>query len=70
MAEIYKITLTTTDGEVFSGTMSRREPQLVNGFIGVATGDGGWAYVAPQSVSRITAVPVQQEEEITPENEA
>lgn len=31
MSDIYQITLTTQTGETFTGKMSRRQPELVNG---------------------------------------
>ncbi len=33
MSDIYQITLTTQTGETFTGKMSRRQPELVNGFV-------------------------------------
>ncbi len=38
MSDIYQIKLTTQTGETFSGKMSRRQPELVNGFVPLATG--------------------------------
>lgn len=44
MSDIYQITLTTQTGETFTGKMSRRQPELVNGFVPLATeGDGSVA---------------------------
>lgn len=37
MSDIYQITLTTQTGETFTGKMSRRQPELVNGFVPLAT---------------------------------
>ncbi len=42
MSDIYQITLTTQTGETFTGKMSRRQPELVNGFVPLATEDGGY----------------------------
>ena len=73
MAEIYKIVMETTDGVVFSGKMSRREPQLVNGFIAMQIEDGSWNYEAPSNVKRWTATPTGEtisDEPATKEGEA
>lgn len=40
MSDIYQITLTTQTGETFTGKMSRRQPELVNGFVPLATETG------------------------------
>jgi len=37
MSDIYQIALTIQTGETFTGKMSRRQPELVNGFIPLAT---------------------------------
>ncbi|MDI9801735.1 hypothetical protein [Citrobacter koseri] len=37
MSDIYQITLTTQTGGTFTGKISRREPELVNGFVPLAT---------------------------------
>ncbi|KGB00262.1 hypothetical protein DR73_2233 [Enterobacteriaceae bacterium ATCC 29904] len=57
MSDIYQITLTTQTGETFRGKMTRSQPELVNGFIGVAKKDGAWAYLAPDDVFRMEYVP-------------
>lgn len=44
MPDIYQITLTTQTGESFTGKMSRRQPELVNGFVPLATETGEWLY--------------------------
>lgn len=38
MSDIYIIKLTTNDGGEYTGKMSRRQPELVNGFVPLATG--------------------------------
>jgi hypothetical protein len=40
MSDIYQITLTTQTGESFTGKMLRRQPELVNGFVPLATETG------------------------------
>ncbi|MBS9489447.1 hypothetical protein KIP80_13050 [Citrobacter braakii] len=62
MADIYQITLTTQTGESFTGKMSRRQPELVNGFIPVATETGEWLYFAPADVKRVHFAPVSAEQ--------
>lgn len=57
MAEVFKIVMETSDGVSFTGKMTRREPQLVNGFIAMQTEDGSWNYEAPSNVKRWTATP-------------
>jgi len=44
MAETYRITVTTKSGETHEGLMNRSQPEVVNGFIGIAREDGGWVY--------------------------
>lgn len=70
MSEVYKIVLETSDGMSFSGTMSRREPQLVNGFIAMQTDSGSWNYEKPDNVKRWTATPVEEAVTESPATEA
>ncbi|EJG2186304.1 hypothetical protein CRS18_RS00720 [Citrobacter freundii] len=65
MTSIYQITLTTQTGESFMGKMSRRQPELVNGFVPLATETGEWLYFAPADVKRVqfTLVPAEQTEQ-------
>jgi hypothetical protein len=63
MPDIYQITLTTQTGETFTGKMSRRQPELVNGFVPLATETGEWLYFAPADVKRVQFTPVLAEEE-------
>ncbi len=62
MSDIYQITLTTQTGETFRGKMSRRQPELVNGFIGIAREDGSWLYPDPNDVLKMGYVPEQTEQ--------
>ncbi|MGC0858450.1 hypothetical protein WKG86_05510 [Pantoea agglomerans] len=63
MPDTYRITVTTKSGETHGGLMNRSQPEMVNGFIGVAREDGAWVYLAPDDVLKIEYVPVDQEEE-------
>ncbi|EPS5313690.1 hypothetical protein ACVFA2_002289 [Escherichia coli] len=67
MPGIYKITLTTQTGETYTGKMTRSQPELVNGFVPLATETGDWLYFAPAVVKRVefTPVPEQQTEQTT-----
>ncbi|HCA3846387.1 TPA: hypothetical protein MPJ73_003236 [Enterobacter hormaechei] len=62
MSDIYQITLTTQTDETFTGKMSRRQPELVNGFVPLANEDGEWLYFIPTDVKRIRFTPVLVEE--------
>lgn len=62
MPDIYQITLTTQTGESFTGKMSRRQPELVNGFVPLATETGEWRYFRPDSVEQFHFVPVVEEQ--------
>lgn len=62
MSDIYIIKLTTNDGGEFTGKMSRRQPELVNGFVPLATEVGQWLYFAPADVKRVEFTPVPVEE--------
>ncbi len=37
----------------YTGKMSRRQPELVNGFVPLATETGEWLYFAPGDVKRV-----------------
>ena len=69
MTYIYQITLTTQTGETFTGKMSRRQSELVNGFVPLATDTGEWLYFAPAEVKRVKFTPVAAEQtaEVTTE---
>ena len=64
MSDIYQIILTTQTGETFRGKMTRSQPELVNGFVPLATETGQWLYFAPADVKRVEFTPVPTEEEI------
>ncbi len=57
MSDIYQITITTQTGETFTGKMTRRQPELVNGFVPLATETGEWMYFAPADVKRVQFTP-------------
>ncbi|EMO7792536.1 hypothetical protein WDR79_004934 [Citrobacter freundii] len=57
MSDIYQITLTTQTGETFRGKMTRSQPELVNGFVPLATDTGQWLYFAPADVKRVEFTP-------------
>lgn len=61
MADTYRITVTTKSGETHLGLMSRSQPEMVNGFIGVAKEDGAWVYLAPDDVLKMEYVPEETE---------
>lgn len=70
MADTYRITVTTKSGETHEGLMNRSQPEMVNGFIGVAREDGAWVYLAPDDVLKMEYVPEPVEEaEAQPEAE-
>lgn len=50
MSDTYKITITTTSKETFTGLMKRSQPEIVNGFVALATDTGEWRYFRPDSV--------------------
>lgn len=62
MTDTYRITVTTKSGETHIGLMSRSQPEIVNGFIGVAQEDGAWVYLAPDDVQKMEFVPEATEE--------
>lgn len=63
MPDIHQITLTTQTGETFTGKMTKSQPELVNGFVPLATETGEWLYFAPADVKRVQFTPVPAEEE-------
>jgi hypothetical protein len=67
MSNIYQITLTTQTGETFTGKMSRRQPELVNGFVPLAT-KRKWRF-APADVKRVEFTPVPAEQTEQPEEQ-
>lgn len=60
MTDTYRITVTTKSGETHEGLMNRSQPEMVNGFIGVAREDGAWVYLAPDDVLKMEYVPQEQ----------
>lgn len=62
MTDTYRITVTTKSGETHEGLMNRSQPEMVNGFIGVAKEDGSWVYLAPDDVLKMEYVPEESEE--------
>ncbi|MDU5747859.1 MAG: hypothetical protein E6Z79_00995 [Haemophilus parainfluenzae] len=70
MPDTYRITVTTKSGETHEGLMNRSQPEIVNGFIGVAQEDGAWIYLAPDDVLKMEYVPEAQESEVPAEAEA
>ncbi|MGP2448912.1 hypothetical protein ACTUSR_07370 [Pantoea stewartii subsp. indologenes] len=57
MSYTYRITVTTTSGETHVGLMNRSQPEIVNGFIGIAQEDGAWVYFAPDDVLKMDFKP-------------
>ncbi|EOU9609875.1 hypothetical protein ACOJD9_003143 [Cronobacter dublinensis] len=57
MADTYRITVKTKSGETHVGLMRRSQPEMVNGFIGIAREDGAWVYLAPDNVLEMEYVP-------------
>lgn len=62
MSDIYQITITTTNKETFTGKMTRKQPELVNGFVALAQDNGEWRFFKPESVEQFHFVPVVEEE--------
>lgn len=60
MTDTYHITVTTKSGETHIGLMNRSQPEIVNGFIGVAQEDGAWVYHAPDDVLKFERVHEQK----------
>ncbi|WP_217548837.1 hypothetical protein [Pantoea sp. GbtcB22] len=58
MTDTYRITVKTKSGETHVGLMNRAQPEIVNGFIGVAKEHGSWVYLAPDDVLKMEYVPV------------
>lgn len=65
MSDIYQITLITQTDETFTGKMSRRQPELINGFIPPVNEEGEWLYFIPADAKRMkfTPVPIEQIEQ-------
>lgn len=69
MSDLYQITLTTQTGETFRGKMTRSQPELVNGFVPLATETGEWLYFAPADVKRVQFTPAPAEQAEQPAEE-
>ncbi len=63
MVQRFTITLTKSSGETYTGTMTRKQPEIVNGFVSLALDNGEWIYLKPDVVEEIRYVPVVEEEE-------
>ena len=70
MSDIYQITLTNQTGETFTAKMSRRQSELVNGFVPLATDTGEWLFFAPADVKRVQFTPVPAEQTKQPAEQA
>ncbi|KAB3392234.1 hypothetical protein F9005_07415 [Escherichia coli] len=64
MTSIYQITPTSQARQAVTGKMPRCQPELVNGFVPLATETGQWLYFAPADVKRVEFTPVPAEGEI------
>ncbi|MEN4621789.1 hypothetical protein ABEH29_10400 [Pantoea agglomerans] len=62
MTGTYRITVTTKSGETHECLMNRSQPEMVNGFIGVAKEKGSWVYRAPDDVLKMEYVPEAETE--------
>lgn len=69
MSDIYIFKLTMNDGGEYTGKMSRRQPELVNGFVPLATETGEWPYFAPADVKRVQFKPAPAEQTEQPADE-
>lgn len=60
---VWAIDVKTVDGETYIGKMTKKQPELVNGFVAIATDSGDWVYLKPESVliMRYTVVEETQE---------
>lgn len=59
MSDTYHVTVTTKSGDTHEGLMNRSQPEVVNGFIGIALEDGAWVYLAPDDVLKMEYAPVE-----------
>lgn len=58
MSDTYPITVTTNFGETHQGLMKRSQPEIINGFVALATNAGEWRYFRADSVDQFHFVPV------------
>ncbi|MBO0636463.1 hypothetical protein [Pantoea agglomerans] len=61
MLETDCITVTTKSGKTHEGLVNRSQPEVINGFIGIAREDVGWVYLARDDVLKMEYVPEQAE---------
>jgi hypothetical protein len=61
MVDIYQITITTSSKETFTGKMKCSQPEIINGFVALATDNGEWHYFKPDSVEQFHIVPMAAE---------
>ncbi|ALB54887.1 FIG00554718: hypothetical protein [Cronobacter universalis NCTC 9529] len=61
MTDTYRITVKTKTGETHEGLMNRSQPEIINGFIGIAREDGSWVYLAPDEVLNMEYVLAQSD---------
>ncbi|MGJ7468793.1 hypothetical protein [Kosakonia cowanii] len=61
MTDTYRIKVKTNSYKSHVGLMKRPQPEIVNGFIGVAKEDGAWVYLPPDDVLKMEYVPEQTE---------
>ncbi|MHA3461473.1 hypothetical protein [Yersinia enterocolitica] len=50
--------------------MTRQQPEIVNGFVAIATEDGEWIYLKPDEVKKMHFVPVVVEQQEALEKES
>ena len=63
MSDIYEITIITQDGEEYAGKMTRRQPEIVKGFVALAQESGEQLYFGPGDVKRFRFTPEVEETE-------
>ncbi|HDL7646057.1 TPA: hypothetical protein PXO92_002672 [Yersinia enterocolitica] len=63
MTKKWNITVETQSGETYAGAMTRQQPEIVNGFVAIATEEGEWIYLKPDEVKKMHFVPVVNIEE-------
>jgi len=64
MPDNYRVIASTKSGETHTGLMNRSQPEVVNGFIGIANEDGGWVYLAPDDVLKMEFVPEVRDSDV------
>lgn len=66
MTQKWNITVETQSGETYTGAMTRQQPEIVNGFVAIATEEGEWNYPKPDTVTRMHFAPVIDKPEEKP----